>query len=131
MITGDKKSVYYTEETLDGWKLIIKRYRSKTSEKAKYPVILCHGLAANKNCCDYGEEETDEWNKYSLAAYLSKGGNNNDISFDVWVPELRGRNGSQTFNPLTHTGKYKWSLDEYVDYDIPAIINTVLSRYND
>jgi pimeloyl-ACP methyl ester carboxylesterase len=125
MIGRDKDNVYFTEKTLDSWKLIIKRYKPKTSKKANHPVILCHGLAANKYSCDFGEENNKDWDQYSLAAYLSKGGKDKELSFDVWVPELRGRNGSQTFHPKVHPEKYNWSLDEYVDLDVPAIINHV------
>jgi len=123
---GSNKRVYYAK-TSDGWKLAIKRYQP-IGRKSKYPVVLCHGFAANSYSVDFGLEDTDEWHQYSLAAYLSKGGNGK-LKFDVWVPEFRGRNESQTFDPDTCPEKYNWCLDDYVDKDIPAIISCIKREY--
>jgi len=125
MIGGE--NVYHAK-TPDGWVLAIKRYKPE-SDRAPYPVILFHGLAANRYCVDFGEEGGSEWNRYSLAGYLYRGEDKEDIKFDVWVPELRGRNGSRTFDPAVSPEKYNWCLDEYVDYDVPAIIKRVQREY--
>ncbi len=124
MIKGE--NVYYAG-TSDGWELAMKRYKPR-DKVADFPVVMCHGLMANKHSVDFGEEDTKEWNKYSLAAYLYKGGNGK-LRCDVWVPELRGRNGSQTFDPDTHPEKYNWCIDDYIDKDMPAIIETVQQAY--
>ena len=123
---GSNKIVYYAK-TSDGWKLAIKRYQP-IGRKSKYPVVLCHGFAANSYSVDFGLEDTDEWHRYSLAAYLSKG-KNRKLKFDVWVPELRGRNGSKTFDTDKYPEKYNWFLDDYVDKDVPAIVSCIKREY--
>jgi pimeloyl-ACP methyl ester carboxylesterase len=129
MVQGAGNNLYYAY-TRDGWKLGIKRYKPDKGNIAKYPVILCHGLAANKHSVDFGEEETEDWKRYSLAAYLYKG-NENELKFDIWVPELRGRNMSKTFDPNKNLNKYRWSVEEYIDIDVPAIINRVQQQYQE
>jgi pimeloyl-ACP methyl ester carboxylesterase len=111
----------YTEYTTtrDGWKLRFYHYRPETSEQLQ-PVILCHGLMANKNSCDFGDFETPEWRRYSLASYLA----NSSPPYDVWVPELRG-NGNPTFTPQEHPEKYRWTINDYIDKDVPAIVKHV------
>ena len=110
----------------DEWELSIKRYKPKNAENA---VILCHGLAANKNSVDFGNEGTKKWEKYSLAAFLYK---QNKIKFDAWVAELRGRNSwkkCNIFDPSKNPEKFCWSIDEYINKDMPAIINLVKEVY--
>ncbi len=114
--------------TPDGWKLALKRYKPKSRKKSKYPVVLCHGLGANATCMDFGREGSKKWRKYSLASYLYEGGENG-VKFDVWVAELRGRNGSQTFSPLRHPEKYNWCVDDYITKDIPSIIEFIRNTY--
>jgi len=96
----------------------------------RFPVILCHGLAANKNSCDFGEPGTMEWERYSLAAFLSQQHGDGGSVFDVWVPELRG-GGNPTFDPRQHPERYRWSVDDYIDKDIPAIVSRVHEWYTE
>ncbi len=122
------EDIYYAT-TQDGWDLGIRRYKPKTGKKHSLnPVVLCHGFAANKMSVDFSEKGSKEWEQYSLAAYLSEG-HGGDIAFDVWVPELRGRGLSQSYDPETNPEKYNWSIDEYIDYDIPAILNCIQKTY--
>jgi pimeloyl-ACP methyl ester carboxylesterase len=123
MIKGG--AVYYAT-TSDGWELAIKRYKPR-GRVADYPVVLCHGLMANRYSVDFGESKSER-EKYSLAYYLYRGGRGG-LKFDVWVPELRGRNGSRTFDPDEHPEKYNWCVDDYIDKDVPAIINKVQEVY--
>ena len=125
----DLCEIHYTTPTDDGWKLRLLYYPANTKKKAKTPVVLCHGLAANKNSCDFGEVQTDEWKQYSLAAYLSQGFDIDTISHDVWVIELRGRGNNPTFNPREHPKKYIWCFDEYVEKDVPTILTYIQSYY--
>ena len=53
-----------------------------------------------------------------------------DAVFDVWVPELRG-NGHPTFDPRHHPERYRWSVDDYIDKDVPAIIRRVQEWYKE
>ena len=109
-----------TAKTTDGWDLRLLHYTPQTPTHNPTPVILCHGLAANKNSVDYGDPDTPHWHRYSLAAYLTT----TNPSFDVWVPELRG-NSTPTYDPHTHPDKYRWTVDDYIDHDTPTIITTV------
>ncbi len=115
-----------TATTSDGWNLRLYHYRPKTLTPNRSPVIICHGLAANKNSCDFGEPDTPQWQRYSLAAYLTS----TNPAFDVWVPELRG-NGTPTYDPHQHPEKYRWSVDDYITKDVPAIIRRVQTWHHD
>lgn len=117
-------------KTLDGWDLRIIHYLPQGSLVARSPVILCHGLASNKNSCDFGKMGTPEWGRYSLAAYLTQERPDGGPVFDVWVPELRGC-GSPAFDPGKHPEMYRWCLDDYVDQDVPAIIGRVQRWYTE
>ncbi|MEF8848688.1 MAG: alpha/beta fold hydrolase [Candidatus Thermoplasmatota archaeon] len=115
------KTQLYDLFTEDKINLKIKRHPNEN--KNGYPVVLFHGLASNKNCLDFGEEKTEEWKQYSLAANLK--------SFDVWIPELRGiRTYNKKQEKEIHTiNRYNWSLNEYIEKDIPAIINFIQKTY--
>jgi pimeloyl-ACP methyl ester carboxylesterase len=116
--------------TSDGWDLRLFHYLPVGKNIVRFPVILCHGLAANKNSCDFGEMGTEEWERYSLAAFLSQQHSENGPVFDVWVPELRG-NGQPTFDPKEQPQRFRWTVDDYIDKDIPAIIKRVHQWYNE
>jgi pimeloyl-ACP methyl ester carboxylesterase len=121
--------IHFTHPTSDGWKLRMFYYPAATEHKAETPVVLCHGLAANKHSCDFGIPGSTEWNKYSLAAFLSQGGLEKETSFDVWVPELRGRGEEAMFHPLHHPDRYEWCVDDYIQKDVPTIIAAVQKYY--
>jgi len=117
-----------TDETSDGWKLPLIQYTS--DETISTPVILCHGLAANKHSVDFGNFKDAEWKQYSLACYLSNHLNEQDNAYDVWVAQLRGRGNTPTFDPEKHPEKYHWTVDDYITKDIPAIIHYVQKWYS-
>lgn len=118
---------HITEPTEDGWKLNLIRYHSKKTYNN--PVILCHGLASNKNSTDFGEFKTKNWYKYSLASYLSTIKKEEKKSFDCWVAQLRGRGKKISFNPQENPEKYKWCVDDYIEKDVPIIVNYVKNWY--
>ena len=120
------KENHITNPTDDGWKLNLIRY--KTKNNYKNPVILCHGLAANKNSVDFGEINESDWFKYSLASYLSLS-KNGEKTFDCWVAQLRGRGNNITFDPENNPEKYEWCVDDYIEKDIPTIVNYVQTWY--
>jgi len=109
----------------EDWELSLKRYKPRN---AVATVILCHGLAANKNSVDFGNEGTKKWEKYSLAAFLYK---QNKKKFDTWVVELRGRNSwkkCSVYDPRKHPLKYRWCIDDYINKDMPAIISFIKKK---
>lgn len=116
--------------TTDGWLLRIYHYLPQDNHVVRFPVILCHGLAANKNSCDFGEPGSKEWERYSLAAFLSQPRSDGGPVFDVWVPELRG-GGQPTFDLRDHPERYRWCVDDYIDKDVPAIIRCVHQWYEE
>ncbi|HDH96658.1 MAG TPA: alpha/beta fold hydrolase [Proteobacteria bacterium] len=94
----------------DGWTLAIHRYKPKR-KRFKEPVILCHGLGANRFNFDLEE--------LSLARYLR------DRGFDVFIVELRGI-GYSAKRSLTAHDRFDWGYDDFAGKDIPAIIDKAL-----
>lgn len=103
--------------TSDGWRISLTRYRAVATDgkvgaaKASLPVVLVHGLAANRRNFDLTEDR-------SLARWLAGKGH------DTWIVELRGR-GLSTRPRLFSGIKYDWSFDEYVEKDLPAALAEV------
>lgn len=99
--------------TTDGWRISLTRYRpaGPADSKRSRPVVLVHGLAANRRNFDLTEDR-------SLARWLAARGH------DTWIVELRGR-GLSTRPRLFSGLKYEWSFDEYVDKDLPAALAAV------
>lgn len=123
----------YNAKTYDGWTLALKRYRLSDTQDLLGPVILCHGFSYNGLFWDLDEA-------HSLAGYLA------DRNFDVWVVSLRGAGASTKpgFSAIksiisTRLGdlpasisqstldprKFNWTVDNYIDYDVPAVIHYV------
>ena len=99
--------------TGDGWRVALSRYRP-SNPSHRYPVLLCHGLSANRFSFDIDEET-------SLARHLASRG------YDVWVLELRGHGLSD--HPRWFSGrKFGWSFDDYVLQDGPAAIDHILQQ---
>ncbi|MDG6228878.1 MAG: alpha/beta fold hydrolase [Candidatus Thermoplasmatota archaeon] len=125
------QDIHFTQPTIDGWTLRLFYYPARSTQKSKSPVVLCHGLAANKHSCDFGTMGTSEWETYSLASFISQGGLDQKTSFDVWVPELRGRGENASFHPLKHPERYNWCIDDYIQKDVPTIISTIRDYYKE
>ena len=73
-----KPDELYRVPTDDGAAIALGRYHAREARRYAEPVILCHGLGANRFHMDFDEH-------YSLARYLARAG------FETWVLELRGR----------------------------------------
>lgn len=101
--------------TADGWRLALGRHlpRGEPVPDAP-PVILCHGICANRFFMAFGERQ-------SLARYLATAG------FEVWVPELRGA-GLSAAPPDAGRRAWAWDLDTLIDQDVPAILALVTER---
>ena len=96
--------------TQDGWRLAMHRYRGNT-ERASQPVILCHGIGANRYTFDLGPQ-------VSLARFLQRHG------WDVWVVELRGVGRSKRM--ASHSrAHWDWDFSDYLDKDVPTLIDAV------
>src|SRR5438270_3698147 len=98
--------------TSDGWRLAVVRYRPAGQALRAEPVLLIHGIAANRNSLDL----TDD---VSLARHLAARGH------DVWLVELRGR-GLSMRPRLFSSVRYDWSFDEYAERDLPAAAQAVI-----
>lgn len=99
--------------TRDGWRLALYRYPARHRSSRFGPVVLFHGLGANRFNMDAPVPQI------SLAQYLAARGH------DVWVVELRGAGRSRPPGwPLTR--RRTFDFDDYVQKDIPAILRRVL-----
>jgi pimeloyl-ACP methyl ester carboxylesterase len=101
--------IHFTR-TEDGWRIALSRYRPKEPCGAE-PVVLCHGIGANRRNLDLTEA-------LSLAGYLAARG------YDVWLIELRGR-GFSARPRLFSRFRWDWCFDEFVEQDIPAALEVV------
>ncbi|XP_044749809.1 uncharacterized protein LOC123310406 [Coccinella septempunctata] len=87
------------------------------SEKKNFPVYIQHGI--------YG----------SSAVFVSSGKNSlafllADAGYDVWLGNYRGNEYSEEHVNYTTKDREFWdhTLDEFVQYDSPAILNYILER---
>lgn len=106
--------ILYTT-TDDGWELAVHHFAPAPGlPPRRHPVIICHGLASNKNNWDL----TD---RLSFPAYLT------DLGFDVWGIELRGGGLSETPGWFSEKG-WDFTFDDYVLHDIPAALALVREK---
>jgi pimeloyl-ACP methyl ester carboxylesterase len=84
----------------DGEALSMRHLRAASAPRAN--VVLQHGLGSNSSVFDYPTR--------SLARHLAERG------YDVFIPHLRGVDA-----PAANS----FGLDAYIEYDIPAILDTV------
>lgn len=102
-------------KTDDGWELTLEHFPPIGTASKKYPVILCHGLIANRTYLKINE-------KSSIVARLQKEG------YDVWLLDLRGRRDAGYPSLFFGDKTYSYSLDDYVKYDVDTAIKHVLAR---
>lgn len=106
--------VFFTT-TADGWQLAISHYRDTAKNPATrhHPVLLCHGLGANRLLFDIDRQ-------HSFAAWLVAQG------YDVYAVDLRSHGLSE--KPQASGNKdWNWGFNAYCDFDIPAAIDAVLT----
>jgi pimeloyl-ACP methyl ester carboxylesterase len=96
-----------TVVTSDVWRLRICRYRKGRIEGE--PVLLVHGASVNHH--NFTEPEGA-----CLADYLAERG------YDCWVLDLRGTRSSK---PAFERGHLDTTMDDYLNYDIPAAIDHI------
>lgn len=95
--------------TRDGWRLELGR-RVPRGPARRPPVLLCHGLSANRWIVDAGVEQV------SLAGFLAREG------FDCFALDLRGHGGSRRGPP---GASREWSFDTYLQQDVPAALDAI------
>ncbi|WP_224249296.1 alpha/beta fold hydrolase [Hyalangium gracile] len=96
----------YRVPTDDGAGIALGRYHARGERRYAQPVILCHGLGANRFHMDFDE-------RYSLARYLARAG------FETWVMELRGRGLAGSASDFT--------FDDQAEHDVRTAVRTVVS----
>jgi pimeloyl-ACP methyl ester carboxylesterase len=96
----------YRAPTDDGAAIALGRYHPRGPRRFAEPVVLCHGMGANRFHLDFDE-------RYSLARYLAR------IGFETWVLELRGR--GLAGGPLDAT------FDDEAEHDVRAALRVVLA----
>ncbi len=92
--------------TADACYVALGRYLPRGPRRFAEPVILCHGLGANRFTWDFDE-------RYSLARRLAERG------FEAWILELRGRGASGPAAQIT--------FDRQAEHDAAAALRTVLT----
>lgn len=92
----------------DGWPLSLGRRRPRGPPR-RPPVLLCHGLSANRWMLDPGVPGR------SLSAFLAGAG------LDCFALDLRGHGGSRRGPP----GAPRWTFDTYLAEDVPAALDAV------
>jgi pimeloyl-ACP methyl ester carboxylesterase len=96
----------------DGWELAVYARRAAPRRYAE-PVLLCHGLAANRYTFDFEPP-------YSVAHYLAEAG------FDCFSVEWRGTGGSR--RPPPGRRGTDFSIDDHILHDGPAVLSLALER---
>ncbi|MGA9519967.1 MAG: alpha/beta fold hydrolase [Myxococcaceae bacterium] len=94
----------YRAPTDDGAAIALGRYHPRGPRRFDEPVLLCHGMGANRFHLDFDEH-------YSLARHLARRG------FEAWVLELRGRGLAGT--PVDAT------FDDEAQHDVSAALRVV------
>jgi pimeloyl-ACP methyl ester carboxylesterase len=79
----------------------------------KEPIVLCHGLAANRIIFDFAPDR-------SLARSLAEAG------FDVWSLDLRAHGMSH--RPGFFSREWRYNFDDYVKSDVPSIVDYVCDQ---
>lgn len=97
----------YVAQTADGFNLAVFRYVPRWRARDTSPVLLVHGLGANRRNFDVGEE-------CSLARFLAGHG------FDCWLVDLRGCGES-----AVASRRWAWTFDDHAEYDIPAVLSLI------
>lgn len=95
--------------TQDGWEIALARRKPRGVARMP-PVLLCHGLAANRANLDFGID------RYSVSLFLAQAG------FDCFALELRGHGASRR---ARKDAPRRWSFDTYLKQDIPAALDEV------
>ena len=105
--------VHFTA-TADGQRISLFRY-VPDEPRHRIPVILCHGVAANRFTFDLGPEQ-------SLARHLQ------GLGFDVWSLDLPGRGPNILAGKRGNPYRKPYFIDDYISRDGPGAIDYVRRR---
>ena len=106
--SGPDETFFVT--TVDGVRIAIGHHNPRPTRRYAEPVILCHGLGANRLNLDFDE--------YSLARRLSERG------YEVFVVEVRGIG----LSPASRKEKAGFTFDDFALKDAPAALAEALAR---
>lgn len=90
----------------DGTTLVVTRL-ARENIPAKPPVVLLHGLGANRLSYHMDDE-------HSFADFISE-------EYDVWLLDLRGHG-------KTGRERWNWSVDDYIHHDVPAALDFIAEK---
>ncbi|WP_426749453.1 alpha/beta fold hydrolase [Myxococcus sp. Y35] len=96
----------------DGWELVVHARRAPV-RRFEEPVLLCHGLAANRFTFDFEPP-------YSVAHYLAEAG------FDCFSVEWRGTGHSR--QPPRGRRYTDFTIDDHIRQDGPALLELALKE---
>ncbi len=105
--TGEDELLF--ADTADGWRLALARRRPRGAPRGP-PVLLVHGIAANRCAVDFVLE------RWSLSAHLAAAG------FDCFALDLRGHGASYQARA---DAPRRWTFDDHVRLDVPAALDAV------
>lgn len=101
--------------TDDGWTLALHHYPALAASR-HYPVLLVHGLGANRLNFDLDE-------RYSFARAARARG------FEVYILEMRGA-GMSCAPGGRDRSLYSWGFADYAERDLPTAVSYILERAN-
>ncbi len=105
--TGEDEVVFAS--TRDGWRLALGHRRPRGPARGP-PVLLVHGIAANRASMDFPLE------RWSLSAHLAGAG------FECFALDLRGHGLSR---PARRDAPRGWRVDDYAREDVPAALDAI------
>ncbi len=97
--------------TSDGWEIALHRIPQRHLENRFPPVLLVHGLGANRY-------NLDGPGRLSVAEWLWRRG------FEPWVIELRGA-GYSSRPTRSNDLEWNWTFDDYVLRDLPTALGVI------
>jgi pimeloyl-ACP methyl ester carboxylesterase len=109
--------------TADGWRLGLRHLRPAVPDPAKLPVVLCHGLGLNATFWTITDRHLPEQlvaRGYEVFLFDFRGAGE---SAPVGTPGRVNARLRQTF--LLELGEGRWTVDEIVRYDVPAVLDRV------
>ncbi len=105
--------VFETVATADGAQLVLRRRPA-----AGAPIVFLPGLAANADLWDLPTVAGRDFEYRSLATLMHEAGH------DIWLVNFRGHGGPEMLS-TPPAGQADWSVDHFILYDLPAVLEHV------